>query len=107
MKSKKSLIVFVISLALLLTVLVLRRVQINRIWPEDYPLPQAQSAEPLPEDAEGPESPAPLFEEQTYLLSVVGDCTLASPQFIDATEHRSIEYHIQKDYAYPFSFTKE
>lgn len=107
MKSKKSLIVFVISLALLLTVLVLRRVQINRIWPEDYPLPQAQSAEPLPEDAEGPESPAPLFEEQTYLLSVVGDCTLASPQFIDATEHRSIEYHIQKDYSYPFSFTKE
>ena len=107
MKKKSSLIIFILSLVLLLAVLVLRRVQINRIWPESAVLPQTQSADALPPAQESPESPAPVYEEQSYLLSVVGDCTLASPQFIDPSEHRSIEYHIQKDYSYPFSFTRE
>ena len=107
MKKKSSLIIFILSLVLLLAVLVLRRVQINRIWPESAVLHQTQSADALPPAQESPESPAPVYEEQSYLLSVVGDCTLASPQFIDPSEHRSIEYHIQKDYSYPFSFTRE
>ena len=107
MKKKSSLIIFILSLVLLLAVLVLRRVQINRIWPESAVLPQTQSADALPPAQESPESPAPVYEEQSYLLSVVGDCTLSSPQFIDPSEHRSIEYHIQKDYSYPFSFTRE
>ncbi len=107
MKKKSSLIIFILSLVLLLAVLVLRRIQINRIWPESAVLHQTQSTDALPPAQESPESPAPVYEEQSYLLSVVGDFTLASPQFIDPSEHRSIEYHIQKDYSYPFSFTRE
>ena len=107
---KPSFAVFVLSLVLLLTVLVLRRVQINRIWPEDLVLPR-QSAEVSQQapaaEQESEAAPAPLAEEKSYVISVVGDCTLASAQFIDPSEHRSIEYHIQQDYAYPFSNTKD
>ena len=95
-----------IASALCLLVLVLlmsARSRQNRV---DFPpaiydaLPAAQVSEPPSE----PE-PSPAFEERDFVISLVGDCTLASPQFIDPTEHRSIEYHIQQDYAYPFSNT--
>ncbi len=106
MKKNRPLIVLVLCSALLLTVLILRAVQIKKIWPESlYPKGWpafAAAAEPEPSA-----TPAPASEEQYYLISVVGDCTLASPQFIDPSEHRSIEHHIGKDYSYPFSFTKE
>ena len=107
---KPSFAVFILSLALLLTVLVLRRAQINRIWPENLVLPQrsAEVTQQAPVSGQETEAtPAPLGEEKEYVISLVGDCTLASAQFVDASEHRSIEYHIQKDYAYPFSNTKE
>ena len=107
---KPSFIVFLVCMAALLLVCVLRRVQINRIWPADLRIPTAavSSAQSAPADvAETEATPAPLGEEEHFVISVVGDCTLASPQFIDATEHRSIEYHIQNDYSYPFSNTKE
>ena len=106
---KPSFAVFILSLALLLTVLVLRRAQINRIWPEDLVLPQrsAEVTQQAPVSGQETEAtPAPLGEEKEYVISLVGDCTLASAQFVDASEHRSIEYHIQQDYAYPFSNTK-
>lgn len=104
---KPSFVVFLVSLALLLTVLVLRRVQINRIWPENYVIPRQIAAEESASTPESEVTPIPGVEEKEYVISVVGDCTLASAQFIDASEHRSIEYHIQKDYSYPFSNTKE
>ncbi len=107
---KPSFAVFILSLVLLLAVLVLRRVQINRIWPEDLVLPRqstevSQQAPAAEQESEA--APVPLAEEKSYVISVVGDCTLASAQFIDPSEHRSIEYHIQQDYAYPFSNTKD
>ncbi len=69
---------------------------------------QFSAAVPVNAPVEDPgQTPLPLVEEQDFVISVVGDCTLASPQFIDPTEHRSIEYHIQQDYAYPFSNTAQ
>ncbi len=105
MKKKSSLIVFLVVAALLLTVLILRRVQINRIWPEDAVIPPASETEPEP--TEMPQESADPGAGQTYLISLIGDCTLASHQYVDPTEHRSLEYHIQKDYSYPFAFTRE
>ena len=110
---KPSFLVFLVSLAMLLTVMILRRNEINRIWPEDVRLAAAAAEStapsplPLASENEGETEPEETVPEAEYLISLVGDCTLASPQFIDATEHRSIEYHIQQDYAYPFSNTVE
>ena len=62
----------------------------------------------VPAASETAEAPAaPTAEERDFVFSLVGDCTLASPQFIGPTEGRSIEHHIQDDYAYPFANTKE
>ena len=103
---KPSSLAFVAALVLLLTVMIIRRVQVNRIWGEYVPAAQTQPAEVTP--AQAPvETPAPAADEKEYVISIVGDCTLASPQFIDPTEHRSIEYHIQSDYSYPFAFTRD
>ena len=90
-----------LSLILLLTLgflLRARRVQNDLLFPAD--------AAPAP-TAEASAAPVPVFEERDYVISVVGDCTLASPQFIDPSEHRSLEYHVQQDYALPFSNTRE
>ena len=106
MKKKAPLFALILCALLLVTVLVLRGVQSEEIWPESQ-YPEGWPAcvmQPAPSPAG---TPAPVYEEQLYLISVVGDCTLASPQFIDPSEHRSIEHHIGKDYAYPFSNTRE
>lgn len=104
---KPSFLALVVCLILLLTVLVIRRVQVNRIWGDYVPASQAAAPAQEPPDGTPEETPAPAVDEKEYVISVVGDCTLASPQFIDPTEHRSIEYHIQSDYSYPFAFTRE
>ena len=104
MKIKRSTIVFIVSVLALLAVLIVRKVQNNKQWP-DLPL---QAAPQLPSGAETSPAPEqPSVNEQEYVISLVGDCTLASAQFIDPSEHRSIEYHIQQDYSYPFSNTKQ
>jgi poly-gamma-glutamate synthesis protein (capsule biosynthesis protein) len=104
---KPSFLALVVSLVLLLTVLVIRRVQVNRIWGEYVPAAQTEAAGEQP--AETPlETPTPpAADEKEYVISILGDCTLASAQYIDPSEHRSIEYHIQDDYSYPFTFTHE
>ena len=104
---KPSFIALLVCAALLLTVLIVRRGQVNRIWGGVLPVARAEAVvqtEPSPSPVA---TPAPTVEEKEYVISVIGDCTLASAQFIDASEHRSIEYHIQQDYSYPFSFTRE
>ena len=67
----------------------------------------APDEEPVQTQPAETDEPAPVYEERDFVISVVGDCTLASPQFIDPTEHRSLEYRIQENYAYPFSNTVE
>ena len=105
MKIKRSSICFALAALALLAVLVIRKVQNNHFWPDE---PEQRVTLQQPGGAEtAPASEPPSVDEQDYVISLVGDCTLASPQFIDRTEHRSIEYHIQQDYGYPFSNTKE
>ena len=106
MKKIRSLAVLAVSLVLLLVVLVLRGRQIRQLWGDGWQPPRAVPAAVT--ETEPEETPAaPLVQEGSFTLSIVGDCTLASPQFIDPTEHRSIEYHIGQDYAYPFANTAE
>ena len=105
MKRKTSLLVLILSLAALIAVLVLRSRQAKALW-ENWQPPRSapvQAETVQPEDSETP----PAYTEQDFVISVVGDCTLASAQFIDPSEHRSIEYHIQQDYSYPFAFTRD
>ena len=105
MKIKRSSICFALAALALLAVLVIRKVQNNHFWPDE---PEQRVTLQQPGGTEtAPASEPPSVDEQDYVISLVGDCTLASPQFIDRTEHRSIEYHIQQDYGYPFSNTKE
>lgn len=92
---------------LLLTVLVIRRIQVQRIWGDVVFVPVSALETAQPENPEPAATPAPVTEEKEYVISIIGDCTLASAQYIDPSEHRSIEYHIQQDYSYPFAFTRE
>ncbi len=104
---KPSFVGLVLAALLLLTVLVVRRVQVNRIWADIFNAPASTVEPSQPEDLTPTATPAPVVEEKEFVISLVGDCTLASAQYIDPSEHRSIEYHIQKDYSYPFTFTRE
>lgn len=106
MKKNLPIVILAVSVIALVVVLALRKDQNTRLWPAA----QSSQAESLLHQGETdltPEAEKPAAAEAEYVISLVGDCTLASPQFIDATEHRSIEYHIQQDYTYPFSNTKE
>ena len=105
MKNKRSTIVFAVSLLALIAVLIVRKVQNNNLWPD---VPASEASAPVAPNADITPTPElPSVDEQDYVISLVGDCTLASAQFIDPSEHRSIEYHIQQDYSYPFSNTRE
>ena len=89
----------ILSAVLLLTLVLIlraRRVQNEQLFPVSPAAPVFTEVTP---------EPAPLYEEKEFVISLVGDCTLASPQFIEPSAHRSIEYHIQDNYAYPFSNT--
>ena len=89
MKNKRSTIVFAVSLLALIAVLIVRKVQNNNLWPD---VPASEASAPVAPNADITPTPElPSVDEQDYVISLVGDCTLASAQFIDPSEHRSIE----------------
>ena len=102
--------IFSLVCLLVLAILIGLRAKQNRV---DFPVElygkssvaAVAKSQPPEQDPEPTPEPTPAFEERSFVLSIVGDCTLASPQFIDPTEGRSIEYHIKQDYALPFSNT--
>ena len=107
-------IIFLFTLALLGLTLFLR----ERALPEDpastgfyaqqglLPQPGAQETQTAEEPDAGTDTAPveePAFEERDYLISVIGDNTLASHQFAGA----SVSYagRMGEDYAYPYSNT--
>ena len=100
-------VAFLLALFLGLGILVKARMDVFGPKPQTEPgqTPPRQQQTSSPEASQVTD--APVFEEREYLFSLVGDCTLASPQFIGPTEGRAIEHHILDDYGYPFANTKE
>ena len=69
-------------------------------------LRELEVALPTPSPAPAPTGePAPVFEERDYVISCIGDCTLASHQF--ASFAASYRGRIGDDYAKPFSATAQ
>ncbi len=108
MKKKVLTVILLVVVVLLLGAVMKLRCDVFGPKTGTSPQPgKTQSVQQTPAPGSTGEPTGQVFEEQEYLFSLIGDCTLASPQFIGPTEGRSIEYHIRDDYAYPFANTKE
>ena len=93
-----------LALFLALVILgVLTVARIDRRKNGDYSI--AASGVSIVQTKAAEETPAPLVQEQDYTISVIGDCTLASHQFLGNGSPYSYASRMNGDYAYPFSNT--